>query len=737
MAGEKAGIEMIAPPCQSGMPVDSFPRFRCVRGLLLGVCAAAAAAAGVPAARAQTTSGAPSSGNSLEAHYDAAQNFQAAGDRAQAALQYRMFLADAFGRLAHDRAAAGDSEKATPLFEEALELAPADFEIRVDYAEASLIAKDYAKARLLAQQCLDADPKNAKAHLILGRSLLLLNKNEAAKEQFEAAIAIESNFENGFALATAYLALKDVRSAAIIFAEMLTGLGDSAEIHMRFGRAYADASLPDQAIQEFKKAIAKQSKLPTAHYSLGAAYLQSMGEINDPQAEAEFRKELEINRNDFFSHFELGSIALTEHRLEEAEGELTRAESLNPQSPDPPLSLGEVYRQLDRPVEAEAELRKSISLTHDVSRNHYQIQRAYYMLGRLLLAADRQDEGKKAIEAADKYMQASARENQGKPSTMAGNQAGQTAPLAQSDEPSARDALEQLDAFERKLSPAIADSYDNLGAIAAAGGDFRAALHDFQAASEWNPALEGLDYNWGRAAFSAGQYDQAVGPLGRYLREHADDTLIRSSLGVSFFHLKNYAAALETLKPIEGLVDGDPNAALAYAISQVKAGDYDQGVQRLKNLENDNPNAPAAYNALGEAFASRGNFAEAARELRTAVKLAPSSMVAKYNLAVALIGLQQNEEAQKLLAEVSGKDPRNADALYQLGKVRLDEGDTLGAVATLEAAEQANPANAAIHLALAAAYRKGARIEDSERETKLYDALRDGQSRDHAPATQD
>lgn len=729
---------MIAPPCRSGVPVDSFPGFRCARGLLLGVCAAAAAAAGVPAARAQTISGSPSGGNSLEAHYDAAQNFQAAGDRAQAALQYRMFLADAFDRLAHDHAAAGDSEKATPLFEEALELAPADFGIRVDYAEASLIAKDYAKARLLAEQCLDADPKNAKAHLILGRSLLLLNKNEAAKEQFEAAIAIDSNFENGFALATAYLALQDEKSAAKIFAEMLTGLGDSAEIHMRFGRAYADRSLPDQAIQEFKKAIAKQAKLPTAHYSLGAAYLQSMGEINDPQAEAEFRKELEINPNDFFSHFELGSIALTEHRLGEAEGELTRAESLNPQSPDPPLSLGEVYRQLDRPGEAEAELRKSISLTHDVSRNHYQIQRAYYMLGRLLLATDRQDEGKKAIEAADRYMQESVRENQGKPSTMAGNQAGQAAPLAQSDEPPGQDreALGQLDGFERKLSPAIADSYDNLGAIAAGGGDFAAALHDFRAASEWNPALEGLDYNWGRAAFSAGQYDQAVGPLGRVLQAHADDTLIRSSLGVSFFHLGNYSAALETLKPIEGLVDGDPNAALAYAISQVKAGDYNRGVERLKNLEKDNPNAPAAYNALGEAFASRGNFAEAARELRIAVKLAPSSTVAKYNLALALIGLQQNEEAQKLLVEVTGKDPRNADALYQLGKVQLDEGDTLGAVATLEAAERANPANAAIHLALAAAYRKGARIADSERETKLYDALRDEESRDPARATQ-
>ncbi len=731
---------MIAPPRKSGSSASSFPGFCCARILLVGVYVGVAAVASVPSALAQTTggSGAAAGGDSLQAHYDAAQNFQTAGDLPQATLQYKLFLAEALHRLAHDHAAARDFQKAIPLFEEALSLAPSDFEIRLDYAEASLIGKDYAKAQQLAQGSLDADPRNANAHLILGRALLRLNKNEAAKEQFEAAVAIDSNFDNGFALATAYLALKDEKGAAKIFAEMLTGFGDTAELHMQLGRAYADASLPDQAIQEFKKAIAKNDKLPTAHYSLGAAYLQSMGEINDPQAEAEFRKELEINPNDFFSHFELGSVALTEHRLQEAESELARAESLNSQSPDPPLALGEVYRQLNRPADAETELRKSISLTQDISRNHYQIERAYYMLGRLLLGTGRQDEGKKSLETADKFMQESVRENQGKPSAIAGNEAGQTAPLTQSDQPSAPDteALQQLDAFEKKIGPAIADSYDNLGAIAAGGNEFPAALHDFHAASEWNPAIKGLDYNWGRAAFSANQYDQAIGPLGRYLQTHSDDTWARSSLGVSYFHLKNYAEALEILKPMEGLVDGDPNAALAYAICQVKAGDYDKGVERLKALETENPNAPAAFNALGEAFTSHGNFAAAAKELRTAVKLAPTSMIAKYNLALALLGLQENEEAQKLLAEVIRKDSRNADAFYQLGKLQLERGDAKTAIATLEAGEKSNPGSAPIHLELASAYRKDSRIADSERETKLFDALREQESNAQAPATQ-
>jgi tetratricopeptide (TPR) repeat protein len=736
MAHEKLGMKMIAPQRIRNSRDGSFPRFRSARILMCG--AFLTLNLSIPCARGQTGGNPPTGGNSLQEHYDAAQNFQGAGDLAQAALQYKMFLAEAFQRLAHDHAGTGDSQKAIPLFEEALNLAPSDFEIRLDYAEASLVGKDYAKAKSLAQETLDADPRNAKAHLILGRALLHMNKNELAKEQFEAAVAIEPNFESGYALATAYLALKDEKGAAKIFAEMLAGFGDTAEIHLNFGRAYADASLPEQAIQEFKVATAKDDKLPTAHYSLGAAYLQSMGEINDPEAAAEFRKELEINPDDFLSHFELGSIALTEHRLQEAETELTRAESLNPKSPDPPLALGELYRQMNRPADAEAELRKSISLTQDVSRNHYQVQRAYYMLGRLLLGTGRQEEGKKAIETSDKFLQESVRENQGKPSAMVNNQAAQTIALTQADQPSAPDAeaLKQLEAFEKQIGPAIADSYDNLGAIAAGGNDFAAALHDFQAASKWNPALEGLDYNWGRAAFSAEQYDQAVGPLGRYLQAHPEDTLVRSSLGLSLYHLKNYGDALQTIKPMEDLVDADPNLAFAYSICQLKTGDYVHGMERLKALETENPNALAIHEALGGALVRHGDFAEAAAELRTAVKLEPSRMDAKYDLALALIGLQQKDEAQKLLADVIRKGSRNSDAYYQLGKLQLDSGEAKAAIATLEAGAKINPGSESIHFELAAAYRKDARIEDSERETKLYETLQKEESNNHEPAKQ-
>ena len=59
----------------------------------------------------------------------------------------------------------------------------------------------------------------------------------------------------------------------------------------------------------------------------------------------------------------------------------------------------------------------------------------------------------------------------------------------------------------------------------------RRAVTYFERAAAWNPSLEGLDYNWGRAAFAGSQFAEAVMPLSRYVKAHPDDTGGRSVLG--------------------------------------------------------------------------------------------------------------------------------------------------------------------------------------------------------------
>jgi tetratricopeptide (TPR) repeat protein len=80
----------------------------------------------------------------------------------------------------------------------------------------------------------------------------------------------------------------------VVFDEMVAGLGDTAQIHIYFGRAYREGEYQslDNAIQEFKNAIAKDEKAPHAHYFLALAYLQRDGESGFDESVPEWGRHL-------------------------------------------------------------------------------------------------------------------------------------------------------------------------------------------------------------------------------------------------------------------------------------------------------------------------------------------------------------------------------------------------------------------------------------------------------------
>ncbi len=577
----------------------------------------------------------------LKQQYDKAQSLQSSGDLEQAAFAYRLFIASAVEELAADRTKLGDNALAAKRFEEASALRPNDGDLTLDAAKAERDAGNLTRAKELADKLVAAQPKNAAAHALVASVLARSGQQDAAIKEYEAAFAIDASLENGFALARAYLGKKDDRSAATLFARMQATTGDTAAIHMDIGRAYGEGGYPDQAIAEFKKAIALDNTFPGAHYSLGASYLLSMGEIDFPQAAAEFHKELALHPDDFLSHSQLGYIALTRHDYSEAEKELRRAAEINPRDPDTLLSLGQLYVDTNRPVDAEPVLRKAIALTTDPSRNHYQVQRAHYLLGRVLLQTGHVEEAKAEMQTSTSLLKLSTLENQGK---SAGEITAEAHSLSRSAPPVLDpQALQQINGIEKQLSPAIADSYNNLGAISAHDGDYATAVDAFEHAAEWSPALDGLDYNLGRAAYSAKDYIAAVPPLTRYLQQNPNDVWFRSALGVSLFMTGKYQASVETLRPMEAGLQSVPPLATIYAAGLVESGNLAQGIARLQQLEAAEPNKPELHRMLGKAYLSSGDSARAEEELRAALRLDPTDADSRQRLAK----LEQSKPAPK------------------------------------------------------------------------------------------
>ncbi len=510
--------------------------------------------------------------NDLQQQYDAAEHAQAAGDMSLAAQEYKKFLSDALDTLAKMNQEIGATGKSLELFDEAVALAPGNVQLLIDYAEAARVAGDLQKSKLLALEAANVNPHSAAAHLELGKILLLMNQSEQAKTELEAAVAIDSNYADGLALARAYLQLKNEKSSDQLFTEMLKAYGDHASIRLDFGLAYAESGYSEQAIGEFKKAIAENSKLSGAHYSLGAAYLQRMGEIDFPKAEKEFQDELKISPNDVLSYTQLGYIELSQHRYAEAEIALKRASILNPKDPDIFLSLGQLYVDVKKPLDAETALRISISLTSDVSRNHYQVQRAHYLLGRLLLETGHPSEAKTEMQIAAQLLQQNSQQTQGKSvKANLGMTIKPVSPWNDNDKGVNSSAIAQEMDFEKRIGPAIADSYNNLGAISAKNKNYSEALSYFKDAQKWNPSLDGLDYNLGRAAYAMGEYAQAVPPLQQYLLAHPDSLGARSILSICQYQQKNYSDVVVILQPIQEHIQSIPALEEIYMDSLEKS----------------------------------------------------------------------------------------------------------------------------------------------------------------------
>jgi len=710
--------------------------------------------------------------NVLQQHYQAARTFAVGGDTGRAATEYRAFLSEALTQMANARAHEGNFLAAFPLFEEATVLAPDSIQIRLGYGTALLLSGDAEKAKGQAERAVEAQPSNSDAQYLLGRVLNQEADFKGAKQHLEAAGAAmhgKLNFQVGYALAETYLRLEDVTRASLLFGEMQVGLGNTAQLRVYFGYAYLTTNNPDRAITEFRRALEKDPKVKEAHYWMGLAYLLRDEDKGWDENAAEDRAEILNNPDDFRPHYDLGNIALKLHRTEEAEKELKRAAEIQPDNPDPLVALGELLISQRRLPEAEAAMSRAISLTKDVSRSGYQINRAYYVLGRIQFETGRREEGvknlKMAAELRDRTQSPVANRDTG--AAAAQERIAETKPM-RAEEPHPTlppEQQKQLDAYFDQLKPAIADAYNNLGVAAGAHNDFVGAMTYFRKAGQWYPALETLDRNLGMSAFHAGSYQEAILPLWHALQRNSTDERVRVALGLSYFSVQNYEGTIETLRPIEETVDVDPGAGTAYGVSLIKAGKYEDGMSRLKSLAQANPNLAGLHAAVGEAYADQGIYAsaveeyrkalsvdamqartrfllgvallregkaaEAVPELRNALKENPSDVPAKFHLAVALLQSQQKDEAVPLLHQVIEQNPRYADAYYQLGKLQLEGGDAKQAISSLESAAALSPRSDYIHYQLSLAYGREARADDAQREMQLYQALKTQRRGDH------
>jgi tetratricopeptide (TPR) repeat protein len=466
----------------------------------------------------------------MQHHYELAYRLQDQGDLVQADAEHTAFLLAALESVAVGYANIGDYSHAAPVFEEALTLAPHDFVLLSDYARAATDANDPRTAIVLLSPVLahDAPPltriQRARVHKILAEAHWTLNHHQFALGSYLAATYSDPSYDNMVALGTATLSIRGYDAASPIFAAALRTYGDSPRHRMDLGRAFGQYGFPDDAVEEFKHVLLMSPDFPTAHYSLGAAYMGG-AHVDTALAEQEFRKELSLNPRDTLCYSQLGQIALARGDDHEAELDLRRATELDPVNATNFLLLGSLYFRINRPQDAEPALRRAIALTTNPEHNFWEIHRAHYLLGRILSANGNRTEAASEFAIAQSQLDRSRNQQEAR---VAGKEVASD-PLEKTRIVAPVEAY-TFHAFLQHLTPLIAASYNNLGVHAAIASQYAAAAKQFERAARWNPSLNGVDRNWGRAAFAAQDCAQAIPPLERAMEHNPADNELNSML---------------------------------------------------------------------------------------------------------------------------------------------------------------------------------------------------------------
>ncbi len=153
---------------------------------------------------------------------------------------------------------------------------------------------------------------------------------------------------------------------------------DSYRVHELLGDLAATRNDDAKAIEEYRAAVALNSKAPNLHYSLG--HLLWKG-LNVPEARVQLEAELKMNPRHAGALHDLGNTYLLEHQPEKAFPYLKRAENADSKDPDIHRDLGTAYFQLKEYSKAEAEYKIALAGDQDGSV-HYKLAKVYQLLGK-------------------------------------------------------------------------------------------------------------------------------------------------------------------------------------------------------------------------------------------------------------------------------------------------------------------------------------------------------------------
>ncbi|HMD83737.1 MAG TPA: tetratricopeptide repeat protein [Terriglobia bacterium] len=204
----------------------------------------------------------------------------------------------------------GMNEDARAAFRHAIAYDPSEPQNYFDLALVDLAEKRYPDASQALETYLHLAPRNAQAHLLLGRAYHNQNQTAPAIEQFKKALAL---------------------NPALPLA------------HYHLGFAYQSMGNLPSALEQFYLEIQINPDFPTAHWLAGNIELEH-GKL--PEAEKQFQEATRLNPQAYQPHYGLARIYAARKQFPEAQAEFRAALKSDPDNVEVHYALARLYQQM-------------------------------------------------------------------------------------------------------------------------------------------------------------------------------------------------------------------------------------------------------------------------------------------------------------------------------------------------------------------------------------------------------
>ncbi len=220
-----------------------------------------------------------------------------------------------------------------------------------------------------------------------------------------------------------------------------------------------------------------------------------------------------------------------------------------------------------------------------------------------------------------------------------------------------------------------------LGMIADSTGDYNSALSYFQRALNYDKKNPDIFLNIAKTYRNMQDYTKAISNAesSHELAPGKVNPLLL--LGNIYYDQGNFNEAAKYYEKAMEIEKNSPPLLYNMAITLLRKGDYFSGLEYLKKAADADVIGEIAYKSysrLGAEFIENNNFPLAEKYLKQAVALRPGEPVARYNLAIAYLRQNKNNEALKELEEAEKLGKGDPDILEKVGDsyLAMDELDS-------------------------------------------------------------